>query len=238
MSLTLLQNNTAMTVNLTTPFQGVGGVEPYAYSVTPGGVGGSIDSTTGIYTSPNALGDDQIVVTDSMLATAMATIRVLSPLELFCDVIQQGMGLADGRIWMYDQKVNEPKDSSLYIVVQVLVPKVFGSSTKLDNAGNTVQGVNVGATLSVDIKSRSTEALLRKEEVIMALSSSYAESQMELNSFYIAPITSAFVNISQLDGAAAPYRFNLSVNIQYFVKKTTAVAYYDTYQAVAVTTEP
>jgi hypothetical protein len=47
-----------------------------------------------------------------------------------------------------------------------------------------------------------------------------------------------FVNLSMIDGDAIPYRFNISVNMQYFVRKVKAVAYFDDFADVEVTTEP
>jgi hypothetical protein len=96
------------------------------------------------------------------------------------------------------------------------------------------------ATLSIDIISRSTQALLRKEEVLMALNSNYSEYQQEANSFYIGrlPVGAQFVNLSQIDGAAIPYRFNISINMQYFSRRIKPVDYFDEFSEVAVTTEP
>jgi hypothetical protein len=95
------------------------------------------------------------------------------------------------------------------------------------------------ATLSIDIISRSNEALLRKEEILLALNSQYAESQQELNSFFIGtlPAGGQFVNLSYVDGAAIPYRYNISINIQYFVTTLKASPYYTDFQDPEITTQ-
>jgi hypothetical protein len=96
------------------------------------------------------------------------------------------------------------------------------------------------AQLQVDIISRDTEARDRKEEVILALNSNYARTQQAANSFNIGalPPGAQFVNLSEQDGAAIPYRFSIPVAIQYFFTKTTAVASFGTFQTPQVNTNP
>lgn len=236
MSLELLQATDSVSPYAVIAFEGDGGVEPYVYSVVSGG--GSINASTGIYTAPGSTAVVVVKVTDDDDVEATATLNVRSPLELFCEVIKEEMELEDDQVFLWDQKFNVPNDSRLYIAVGVLTCKPFSNINYLNSAGQSVQEVNMQATLSVDIMSRNTSALTRKEEVILALQSNYAQSQQEINSFYIGKISSSFVNLSQEEGAAIPYRFNISVNIQYFSTKIKTVPYYDTFEGPEVTTEP
>lgn len=220
----------ALKVNMTLPFVGIGGVAPYAYSLQSGT--GSVNAATGIYTSPEtppSPRDPRIVllVTDANGDTVTAPIVVGTPLELICDIIRTEMGLANDRVWEWDQKINEPEDQSLFIVVSELTCKPFSNKNTINEYGESVQSTNFLTTLSIDIKSRGTSARVRKEEVVMALNSNYAESQMELNNFRIYNIPASFINFSGLDGAAIPYVFNISANLVYSVVKTQAVPYYD-----------
>lgn len=247
MSLTLSTSVTAMAPGLMTSVLGLGGTAPYVYSIIPNGAGGSIDSSTGIYMAPLVASNDPlkqydtIVVTDSLKATAKFDMLITDALGLFCDVIQKELGLPQGRVYLYNQKVFQPPDASLYVAVMVLTCKPFGNTKQYDPTTglDSIQSTNMRATLSVDIISRDLSALRRKEEVIMALNSDYSESQQEFNSFQIGklPPGGQFVNLSNIDGAAIPYRFNISVNIQYFVKKIKAVPYFDTFLPITVTTE-
>lgn len=241
MSLSLTPSKIAVAPNVPYPFLALGGTSPYTYSVIAGGAGGSIDSF-GVYTAPATTGRDTVKVVDSLGAIATSIVSVLTAIELFCDVLQTEMGLDDGRVYLWDQKINAPTDDDIFIAVAALNPKPFANKNEIlpdDTFGMIeVQSVNMKTTLSVDIISRNLEAMNRKEEVIMAATSVYSQNQQSLNSFYIAPITSNFVNLSQIDGAAIPYRFNLSINIQYVVTKRKAVSYYDDFSAAGVTTEP
>lgn len=237
MALSLVAGTQALAPGLKTFFLGKGGTEPYVYSVVPGGIGGTIVAGTGEYTAPLVIGVDVVKVTDALAAEATLQIITGNALELFCDVLQREMGLANGRVYLWDQKINQPKDSALYIAIAVMSAKPFSNINKFDN-GESDQSVNMLATLQIDIISRGPEARDRKEEIIMALNSNYAQAQQELNSFYIGKISTAFVNLSQEDGAAIPYRYSISLQIQYAVTKRKAVPYFDDFPTLETTVEP
>lgn len=246
-ALILNQTKTAVAANLTASFLAGGGTGPYTYVVRPNGAGGTINSVSGLYTAPAAVPLDPaklydiIDAKDSLNAIITSKILVATPLLLFCEIIQRFMGLPDGRVFLWDQKIFQPTDPALYIAVQVLTCKPFGNTKKFDGTTNDqIQSVNMHSTLQVDIMSRSDEARDRKEEIVLALNSQYSEFQQEANSFYIGklPPGSQFVNLSNQDGAAIPYRFNIAVAIQYFVTKALASDYFDTFQTVSETIEP
>lgn len=226
-------------------FLGQGGIGPYTYAVRINGAGGTINPSTGLYTAPASLPPaaqayDTVVVTDSTsptpLVTSSAPVLVGSVYQLICDIIANQMGLNPNRVLLYDQKIFQTIDSGLWIALRVLKTKPFGNNVQYDTFGNSIQTVNTQATLDIHIISRSTEALLRKEEVLMALRSQYAESQMELNCFWIGPTPVGFVDLSQIDGAAIPYHFVMTINTQFTISKTIASPYYDSFQAPEVYT--
>lgn len=237
MTLSLLQSATAVGSRTPASFVGVGGVEPYLYSVLGGGAGGSINASTGLYTGPATLlsspqrAFDTIEVTDYHGDTATAQILVGNFLVLFCEILQRELSLADGRVYEWDQKIMQPTDSGMYIAVSVPMCKPFGSGNTIVN-GVQVQSVNMLATVDIDIISRGPEARDQKEQVILALNSVYAEQQQEANSFFIGklPPGSQFVNLSNVDGAAIPYRYRISINMQYMIVKTQASPYFDTFE--------
>lgn len=236
MSLSISQSVTAIGPNLITGFLGISGVPPYTYAVLGGGAGGTIDGT-GSYTSPAivpedpSLSFDTIQVTDSVAAVATTRILVGNVLQLFCDIIANQMGLAVGRVYLWDQKIFQPADEKIYIAVSVVKTRPFGNTLELvPGSGLTaMQYCNMQATLGIDIMSRGPFARDRKEEVIMALQSIYAQQQMEQNSFSIARLPILFTNLSLVDGAAIPYRFHIDVNIQYTVPKAVSVPYFDNF---------
>lgn len=226
--------------NVPVRFQGTGGTEPYTYSIEDNQAGGFIDEFTGMYFSPASLNTDPAKGYDTILATDLggqesrATIFVGTPVMLLADIIRSEMGLSADQVYAWNQKINIPTDEKIYIAVSNLSCKPFGNSNKLDESGFAVQSVNMLATMNIDIFSRNSSARDRKEEVILALLSDYAQTQQEVNSFYLAKISSGFTDLSQIDGPAIPYRFNISVNMQYTIKKTKAVPYFGTFRDVSV----
>lgn len=247
MSLSLAQTLTAVGPGVTSSFLATGGTGPYVYSVLPGGAGGTIDPSTGIYTAPGAVGTtpetsiDTIQVEDSLSAVATATIVVGNALLLFCDILQVSLGLSPGRVQLWDQKLFQPTDSGLYIRVSVPVAKPFASnSTTNPNGEGTVQSINMMATLDVNIISRDSSARDRKEEVVACLAGYYSQQQQVANSFLIGrlPPGSQFTDLSMIDGAAIPYRYKISLNMQYAMGFATATPYFDSFQTPQVVINP
>jgi len=237
MSLALTQSLTAIGPNLTSSFLATGGIAPYSYSVLIGGAGGSIDSS-GLYTAPNSVPSDPKLVYDTVqvqdAATATATAKILigSPLLLFCDILQNELGLDSAHVYLWDQKAFQPLDSSMYVVVSVLNCKPFGNNIRYDGSGSglsAVQEVHMQAMLTLDIISRGPAARDQKELVIAALQSTYSQQQQEANSFYVGKISTGFTNLSMIDGPAIPYRYQIQVAIQYTVTKASPVQYFDTF---------
>lgn len=216
-----------VTFGVSVPLGVVGGIAPYIFEVVPdaiNGAGGTI-SPQGIYTSSQKEGSDVIRVTDANNEIATFRISVGSPLKIFIDVIATYMGLESDQAYIANQKIKPIKDHRLYVSVAPLTSKVFGASNKPNDGAEEVS-LNVFCPMDVTIMSKTTEALLRKEEVIMALNSTYSKQQQELNHVYFGQISESIVPISQEEGAAIPYAFNILANIQYVVKKSKAIDYF------------
>lgn len=251
MSLHLTATRTAIGPGLQSSFLASGGVEPYVYSVVPGGAGGTIENGSanpGLYTAPAQANSnprqayDTIQVSDGNNDTATLQILVGSPLLLFLDILKTELGLNADHIYLWDQKIMQPTDSGLYVAISVIDSKPFGNTNRPDGSGaglDAVQSINMLDTLGIDIISRGPAARDRKAEVLLALNSNYAQTQQEANSFKIGqlPAGGQFVNLSEIDGAAIPYRFRINVNLQYFVRLVKGVPYYNDFEPVEVTTE-
>jgi hypothetical protein len=245
MSISLSAGSLAVAVNVSTSFYAQGGTAPYVYSVAAGGCGGTIDPVTGIYKAPSALNTDAkkqfdtVIATDNLSATASAQILVASPLSLVCDIIQTELGLNQGQVYLWDQKINITKDSNLYIAIDVSSCRPFGNSTTYDSTSgfNAVQSVNMLEKMDINIFSRGGLARDRKEEIVLALNSVYSQQQQQLNNFFIGKIPLGFINLSEEDGSAVLYRFVISVNLQYSFKKTKAAPFANVFSTVPVTNQ-
>ncbi len=238
MSLSISPTTADVNANRTQTFVASGGTGPYTFSMVSGV--GSIGSSSGIYTAPNSPGTAVIQVTDSAItpATVQATITVKNVLTRVCDIIQGFMGLNADQVYVWDEKIKIPTDTKIYITVAQATPKVFGTKREYVSAGGGLQEqitLQMACAFQIDIFGKTSEARDRKEEVLMALSSTLSQQTQEANGFYVAPQSTSFVNLSEIDGAAIPYRFTISVNVQYQVSKTPQVDYYDTYDYDLVT---
>jgi hypothetical protein len=247
MTLTLVSNVSAIGPGLTTYFLASGGTAPYIYSVLPMGAGGSINASTGQYFSPinvpssvnNAYDTIQVIDATSTLLTLK--ILVGTALTLFCDILQNQLGLANDHIYVWNQKLMEPTDYNLYIAVSVFNSKPFGNTNYFNGATQqSIQSINMLDTLQIDAISRGPSARDNRANILMALNSNYSEQQQECNSFKIGtlPANSSFINLSHTDGAAIPYRFQIQVNMQYFVQLIQSVNYYDTFNQSTVLVNP
>lgn len=246
MSLALTQSFTAVGAGVNSSFAGTGGMAPYTYAVLGGGAGGTINASTGFYLAPAVAPSsptqayDTIQVTDSLAATASARILVGTALVLVCDIIQSQMGLSNGRVYEWDQKIFQPSDSGLYVILQVGRCKPFGNVLEYAGGSNLTanQFTTFQATVDIDIISRGPAARDQKELVLMALLSNYSLQQQRANAFTIARVPVGFQNLSFVDGAAIPYRFRISMNMSYSVAATQAVPYMDEFETPELVFNP
>lgn len=228
----LIQNFHAIGRGITASFMADDGVEPYTFSVLPNGAGGSVDQN-GIYTPLN-YGRDVVRVEDGLGDTEEAEILVLPPLGLVCDIIQKEMRLESEQVYIYNNKYNLPKNSKVYISVGERSTRPIANVTKIVG-DKEHQSILVQQELAINIMSRSQEALYRKEELLLAFKSTYAQLQMTSNGFSVANMSTSLVNLSDLEGAAIPYRYHLSCMLTYSVNKESEINYYDKFDYNLIT---
>lgn len=151
-------------------------------------------------------------------------------LKLICQIIEHELNIP-GQVWIYNNKINIPADNKLYVIVSFLSEQIIGNNAfyEVNEQGsmNEVSTVNSVASITVDILSRSTLARDRKSEILMALYSMYSQQIQSLNGFQISRNGFNITNVSEAEGAAIPYRYNLTFNVTYATSKTKAVDYYD-----------
>lgn len=242
MATRLLPTFAELAVSVPRPFVASGGTGPYTIELISGA--GTWNNSTLTYTAPSTLPsarDAPIILraTDANGVQAESEIFVCTALQLLGRIIQREMGLEDGRVYLWDQKINEPKNQGLFVAISAVSPKPYANVNRFVPATNEQEQQSCWATeVDVDIISRGTEARDRKEEVVMALASQYSVQQQELNSFSIATITSSIRNLSEVDGTAIPYRFNFSLKLLYNVRKIQPAAYFDTFEAPTILVDP
>lgn len=154
-------------------------------------------------------------------------------LKFICQIIEHELNIS-GQVWIYNNKINIPNDEKLYVVVSFLNERIIGNNTHYENNENgglnETTTVNTLASISIDILSRSTLARDRKAEVLMALFGTYSQQVQEANSFQIARNGFNITNISEVEGSAIPYRYNLTFNVTYAESKTKQVEHYEEFK--------
>jgi hypothetical protein len=139
---------------------------------------------------------------------------------LFIDILNTVLQLPNNRCFLYNGKGFQPQDAGIYIAVEVSNVKVYSNSYRFNpNTQMTENFINCGSTLDLHIISVDNSALFQKEIALAALMSPYSIKQQEANSFHIGrvPPASQFNNISEVDGPAIPFHFQISINIIYAV---------------------
>jgi hypothetical protein len=177
-------------------------------------------------------------------------------LKVVCDIVQQALGLADDQVYLWDQKITPPTDRRLYVAVAALGDRIFGTSTRYvptptyltDEAGNVLTdelgnrlvwaldpnslseqvSQSIQTTFQLDIFSRSSEARDRRFEVVRAISLAASQALQLKYGVSIGMSPKAMVNLSEVDGAAIPYRFTITGQLLFTESSIpAALGYYD-----------
>ena len=161
----------------------------------------------------------------------MLPVKDVRPIDYLRDVIRYNLNLQEDRVNIYNAKFNIPNDQYLFIGVEYKFSKIYASKSEtIDVTGifSEKQGLNTQEHYAVIIFSRNTDALLRKEEVVQALGSVYARQQGDTYGFSIARI-GQIQDLSNLEGAAILYRFEINVVMLCRYEKTIPIAWYGTF---------
>lgn len=154
--------------------------------------------------------------------------------EVIRQILIHEMEIADDRVNIFNQRFKIPTDEHLFIVIDCLPSKIISSRSKyvtdlVTGDYSEVQDINQHDPINIGIFSKNLEALQRKEEVLFALSSHYAQQMQEAYSFKIfrnAPIE----DLSQLEGAALLYRYDIPIVLHTWTKRTTKVDFFNIFK--------
>ena len=139
------------------------------------------------------------------------------------------MDLADGVVFLRNEKITHTKKEDFNVTVGFMNVKPIGTSQRFiapnfEEIATTMSGVVV-----IEIYGRTFDVVTRKEEIIQAMNSTASKESQTANGFLIAQIPSSFNDISSLDGAAIPYRFQATFNVHFTSTKTKQIEYYDSF---------
>ncbi len=166
-------------------------------------------------------------------------------LNLLVGLIRDYMGLAPDQVVIYNQKWRIPSDSRIYVTVGLVAQKPYASVREnvefTDDKGSGLKEVvtlNSQETISLNFYSKSQDALLRKDEVIMALGSTAAQQLCEANSIKLGQLPISMVDVSALEGVARLNRYVATVNALVARSQERIIQYYDNFQATGLLINP
>ncbi len=152
-------------------------------------------------------------------------------MDLLRTIIINQMGLKPEVVNIYDEKWKIPPTDELFIVLEYRSGKVIANRNIFVSDGEDPvenQEVNMLEQIVVGIFSRDRSATQRKEEVLMAILSSYAERQQEKYSFKIARV-GPIVDLSAVEGVAMLKRYDIDLSVYAWYSKTISPEYIDSY---------
>lgn len=159
------------------------------------------------------------------------------PDKILGDIIQDFMVLDPTRVVVYDENWDPPKDQGIYITIQTDPTDILGVSQNFNPAtGEEESSVSAFQRLTVNISSRDRSALERKEEIVMALTSTLSVQRQELEQIRIfreGPI----LDLSFIEGPRALHRYQIPVKITFVKTKTKTVPFIQPVPYPAISSE-
>jgi hypothetical protein len=151
---------------------------------------------------------------------------------ILADIITNELQIDPTRVVVNNQDFEAPNDDELYIVVSIAPNiQILSSTNKFDpDTNEEVKCIVTYSNLTVELTSKNRDAVTRKEEVIMALTSFYSvqkQEELKIKIFRAGDI----LDLSFVEGASALNRYNIPVKISSLTEKRTAIEYFDKFRA-------
>lgn len=169
-------------------------------------------------------------------------VPALEPIKVLAMVLQSEMGLADGQIMLGLENFLIPPNTGLYVAIFYGVDQTIGNNNyNLENTQGEyeeVQDVIMLHQIDIDVMSFNSEARLRKQEVLQAVQSYYAETLMEQYQMRLASTPGAFIPIQTMETTKQLNRFKLTIEMNAIYRKTKLTPFYDSLQTVKLVENP
>lgn len=142
-------------------------------------------------------------------------------MDLLRMILVDQMCLDPDRVNIYDEKWKIPSIDDLFIVLEYRRGKCIGNRNTFISTGGEPeehQNLNMLEDITIGVFSRNRSATQRKEEVLLAIMSSYAQSLQEAYAFKIAR-AGIIQDLSELEGSAMLKRYDIEVRVFAWYKK-------------------
>ena len=150
-------------------------------------------------------------------------------MDLIRLILINQMRMAQDRVNIYDNKWIMPNTDDMFVTIEYRNGKTIGNNREFINQASfnepiEIQTVNMFEKIVVGVFSRSNEAQYRKEEVLMAIESSYAELFQESCGFKIGH-NPTIEDLSALEASAMLLRYDIELNIWAWYQRTIKPGY-------------
>lgn len=166
----------------------------------------------------------------------------VEPIKVMGMVLQQEMDLPVTQILLGKENYKIPKVEGLYVALLYGPDTTIGNNNynSTDAQGNfyEVQDAVMLHQIEIEIMSFDSEARLRKQEVLQALQSYYAQSLMEKYQMRIAATPTSFVPVDTIEETKQLNRFHVAVAVNAIWRKIKTTPYYETLQKVGLVENP
>lgn len=156
----------------------------------------------------------------------------MSSLDIIKKIICSEMEMPLNRVFAYNNNVNLPQDTGLFIVLHYGQRNPISNTVKYIETANGVeehQAVNVCEEVIISVISQSTEARERAYEVHMAMGSTFSRNLQMKEQVHISLLGDVY-DASFLEATSRLNRFDCRVRVFKSYDKVKAVDYYDKYQ--------
>lgn len=161
--------------------------------------------------------------------------------QIIIDIIRKEMELPSNQVVVRDMNFKIPQDQKIYVIVGMIDTQAYSAKSptlKTVQVGSDgeevyeVQETQLNEYIQVDILSRSNQAILRKNDLILALNSIYSKQKQEEFNCKFSRLPRSFVNSSYAEGGSQLNRFSLSFSCMTWYRKekllsATGGNYYD-----------
>jgi len=160
------------------------------------------------------------------------------PVKVLADIIGREMNIDPARVVIYNEKYNIPADDGIWIMLALVAPESIGVSNTIDADGNELQIANIAQMIQIDIMSANADARIRHFEVLLALSSIYAQKQSEIYNLKIARLPTSMTDASSEENSKILNRYTFTVVVNHSVVKVKPIQdSFNALQGAAITVD-
>lgn len=161
----------------------------------------------------------------------------LEPIKVLAGILKTELAMEDGTIMLGLENWEVPKTEGLYIALFYGVERIVGQGNDFDTSTNEeIQTVAMLHEIAIEAMSFNSEARLRKEEIIMALNSVYAQNVMGQQLMQINALPQAFVSVPTLEETKQLNRYRITFAMNALHQKIKPVEYYDQFKDASILT--